>query len=80
MSDHDPHEILEEILSKKDNLDPFKAIEKVKGFMIVVMFFIGLAPLLFNNLIKLAPVFLIIVGLLVVPRLVRMAWQRSRRL
>lgn len=64
MSKFDPVEALEEILGKKDALNPFKAMEKTKGFLMVLCFTLGLAPLLIINFFKVVAPIAAIFGLI----------------
>lgn len=80
-SEHDPIETLEELIGKKDALNPMKALDKVKGTLMVFMFFTGLLPILLVGYFKvIGPLFLVLGGIVVAAKGLRMLIHRSRRL
>lgn len=77
---NDPHEALEEILGKKDALNPIKAMEKGKSFLAMFALVLGLAPFLIISFFKIAPIIFVFLGLWLACRGIQMAWNRSRKL
>lgn len=80
MKDHDPIESLEELIGKKDALNPFKALDKVKSALAVFMLFTGLLPFLIVGFVKAAPLFLVVGGMWLAAKGIQMLIRRSRRL
>lgn len=67
-------------LLEKEDLNPAKAAKETKDMLLVFMFFTGVLPFLIVAMVKLVPLFLVIGGLILLSKGIRMAWNRSRHL
>lgn len=71
---------LHKLATKGDMLNPFKALDKVKGALAVFMFFTGVLPFLFIGFVKVVPIFLVVGGIWGACKGIQMLIHRSRRL